>query len=93
MSLAESLRVEMTPYNIDVRLISPGFVRTPLTDKNNFAMPSMIEPDEAARRIIHGLQGPAFEIHFPKRFTWKMKLLRILPNWLFLRIACGIKLL
>lgn len=90
MSLAQSLRIEAEQHNIDIKLISPGFVRTPLTDKNNFDMPMIMEPEEAARIIADGLTASAFEIHFPRRFTWIVKLLSILPYPLFFRITRGI---
>lgn len=77
-NLAESLRIELAP-RVDVRLVSPGFVRTRLTAKNRFAMPALITADEAARQVLAGLRGKAFEIHFPRRFTLAMKLLRLLP--------------
>lgn len=87
INLAESLALEMRGKNIDVKLINPGFVRTPMTDKNAFTMPMMIEPEEAACEIARGLQSSAFEIHFPKRFTFLLKFLRLLPSWLYLRIV------
>lgn len=77
-NLAESLRIELAP-RVDVRLVCPGFVRSRLTAKNSFRMPAIIEPDEAARQVLRGLQGRSFEIHFPKRFTLAVKLLRALP--------------
>lgn len=80
ISYAESLKIEMEPKNIDIKLLSPGFVRTPLTDKNDFSMPMIIEPEEAAKAITKGLLSTNFEIHFPKKFTWIMKALRILPT-------------
>lgn len=86
INLAESLHAEYNP-TIDVKLISPGFVRTPLTDKNNFNMPMMIEPEEAAKAIADGLLKKNFEIHFPKKFTIIMKLLRVLPNAFYFKIA------
>lgn len=86
MNLAETLRVELAP-KVDVRLVSPGFVRSRLTDKNQFQMPAMLEPEDAARRILKGLQSRRFEIHFPKRFTLVLKLLRLLPYGLALRIT------
>lgn len=87
INLAESLRVEENKNKIDVRLISPGFVRTPMTDKNDFSMPMMIEPDVAARAIADGLQRRAFEIHFPRKFSYIMKILRLAPHRLFFQIA------
>lgn len=91
INLAESLRVEMMPENIDVRLISPGFVKTPLTDKNDFSMPMMIEPQVAAQAIAEGLKSKNFEIHFPKKFTFPMKILAVLPYALYFQLARLIK--
>jgi NAD(P)-dependent dehydrogenase (short-subunit alcohol dehydrogenase family) len=78
INLAESLRSEWAG-RFDVRLISPGFVDTRLTQKNEFTMPAMIPPDRAARNIIDGLNSRAFEIHFPRRFTRMLKLISALP--------------
>ncbi|SFN56956.1 NADP-dependent 3-hydroxy acid dehydrogenase YdfG [Thioclava dalianensis] len=78
INLVESLRVEYAPQ-IDVRLISPGFVKTRLTEKNDFDMPFVMEADAAARRIADGMAGRSFETHFPRRLTWGLKLLRRLP--------------
>ena len=86
-NLAESLRVEYQDKNIDVKLISPGFVRTPMTNKNDFEMPMMIEVEEAAQYIAKGITSSRFEIHFPKRFTWLVKLLRSLPYCLSFRLS------
>lgn len=90
MNLAQSLKVEAERHNIDVKLISPGFVRTPMTDKNDFDMPMIIGPEEAARRIADGLTRPAFEIHFPKKFTWIVKFLAALPYGVYFAIARNI---
>lgn len=85
INLAESLKIENP--DLDIKLINPGFVRTPLTDKNDFDMPMMIEPEEAARAIADGLLKKNFEIHFPKKFTILMKFLRLLPNAVYFKIA------
>ncbi len=87
INLAESLRAEVADDNIDVKLISPGFVKTPLTDKNDFVMPMMIEPEDAARAIADGLLGKVFEIHFPKKFTILMKIIGLLPYALYFPLA------
>ena len=79
VNMAQSLRAELWPQ-IDVRLVTPGFVRTPLTDKNEFAMPGLMEPEAAARRILKGLDGRSFEIAFPRRLIWPLKLLGVLPH-------------
>lgn len=80
INLAESLRIELRGQH-DVRLINPGFVATRLTQKNEFAMPGLLQPPEAAAQIRKGLDGRAFEIHFPRRLTLGLKLLRMLPYW------------
>ena len=85
-NLAETLRIELAP-RLDVRLVCPGFVRSRLTAKNDFPMPAMIEPEDAAAAVLAGLRGRAFEIHFPRRFTLAMKLLRALPYGLSLRLT------
>jgi short-subunit dehydrogenase len=87
INLAESLYLEEQPNQVDIKLINSGFVDTDLTRKNQFTMPMMVSADEAAEAIIKGLGKPAFEIHFPKRFTYLMKCLQRLPNWLFFSIA------
>jgi short-subunit dehydrogenase len=87
INFAESLRAEESKNNIDVKVINPGFVRTPLTDKNNFKMPMMIEPEEAAKSLAEGLLKKGFEVHFPKKFTRIMKILSFLPYPVFFAIA------
>ena len=92
-SLAESLFFDFKRYNVRVSLVSPGFIKTPLTDKNKFSMPMIKSPEYAAEKIFIGLtKKNAFEIHFPKIFTIIVKLLKIMPNWLFFwLIGKGIK--
>lgn len=80
INLTESLAAEYTGQ-IDVRLISPGFVDTRLTQRNDFTMPALITPEIAAVEIIKGLSKRGFEINFPKRLTWSLKLLSALPYW------------
>lgn len=90
INLAESLYAECKD-RVDIKLISPGFVRTPLTDKNDFKMPMIIEPMQAAVEIADGLFSRRFEIHFPKKFTLLLKTLRLLPYGLSLRLTQKIK--
>lgn len=90
VNLAQSLRVEFAP-DVDVRLVTPGFVRTPLTDLNEFPMPGLMEPDAAAKRILKGLDGGRFEIAFPRRLIWPLKLLALLPHRLAFAITRRIK--
>lgn len=87
INFAESLYTENKGTGVDIKLISPGFVRTPMTDKNDFTMPMIIEPAQAAEAIANGLTRPGFEIHFPKRFTFFMKLLALLPYPLYFAIS------
>lgn len=86
INIAESLGSEMRGTGVDVRLINPGFVATPMTAINTFPMPMMIEPAQAAVALADGLMSSRFEILFPRRFTFLMKLLRLMPYWLYFRI-------
>ena len=83
INFAEALALDLQPRGVGVRLINPGFVATPLTAGNDFAMPALQSAEEAAASIIAGYRGSAFEIHFPKRFTYVMKLLALLPARLY----------
>lgn len=83
INLVEGLRSELEPLGITVSVINPGFVDTPLTRDNPFPMPAMMESDEAALRMLDGLVKKRYEIIFPRRFVYAMKLLRILPNAAF----------
>lgn len=83
VNLAEALYLDLAPKGVGVFLVSPGFVATRLTAQNAFPMPALIQPDEAAHEIVAGLARGAFEIHFPRRFTRVMKLLRCLPYRFF----------
>jgi NAD(P)-dependent dehydrogenase (short-subunit alcohol dehydrogenase family) len=77
--MAEALWFECAQANVTMQVIHPGFVRTPLTDKNDFKMPFLMEAEAAARRIVRGMASGGFEITFPRRFTFMLKLLRMLP--------------
>tara|TARA_B100000767_G_scaffold73704_1_gene70417 strand:- start:2492 stop:3244 length:753 start_codon:yes stop_codon:yes gene_type:complete len=84
-NLTESLYFDFKKYNIRISLISPGFIKTPLTDKNEFSMPFIKSPEFAAEKIFNGLtKSKAFEIHFPKALTLLLKFLRVLPYRLYL---------
>lgn len=87
INMCEALQPELAAYNVRLRLINPGFVRTPLTDLNEFDMPFLMEVEDAARRMISKLQGNYFEITFPRRFTFMLKVLRMLPYGLYLRLT------
>ena len=79
INLAETLYMDLKDSRIGVSLICPGFVETPLTAQNQFTMPALISPEQAAQEILRGWRKGQFEIHFPKRFTRWMKTLRLLP--------------
>ncbi len=91
INLCEGIQPELKRANIDISVINPGFVQTRLTAKNSFAMPFIISPQKAADEIFNGLTAKKFEIHFPKKFTYILKFLRILPNSIFLKIIKKIK--
>ena len=86
-SFTESLRFEMMKKNVRVSLVSPGFIKTPMTDQNDFPMPMIKSPEFAAEQIYIGLtKKTGFEIHFPKAFTFFLKFLRILPNSIYFKL-------
>lgn len=87
INMAESLKFDLDRAGVKLQLIDPGFVRTPLTDRNEFSMPFLMEPDAAAERIARGLKGSGFEIAFPRRFVAILKLLRILPYRLYFALV------
>jgi short-subunit dehydrogenase len=87
INMCESLRPELESEGILLQVVNPGFVRTPLTDKNDFEMPFLMEPEDAARAFARGLKSRRFEIYFPRVFVWLMKLLRALPYGLSLRLT------
>jgi short-subunit dehydrogenase len=92
-SFAESLNFDMLKKNVRVSLISPGFIKTPMTDQNDFPMPMIKSPEFAANEIYKGLTiKKTFEIHFPKAFTYFLKFLQILPSSIYFKIvAKGMK--
>ena len=83
INLAETLYLDLKDKGLDVYVICPGFVKTPMTDKNDFEMPYLITPEEAADEIIKGFGKGEFEIHFPKTFTRMLKSLQLLPYSLY----------
>ncbi len=88
INLLQTMRTELKPRNIRVRMIAPGFFKSELTDRNDFPMPFLMETDDAARRAVDGLLGSnRFEIAFPRRFVFILKLLRMLPYPLFFALT------
>jgi NAD(P)-dependent dehydrogenase (short-subunit alcohol dehydrogenase family) len=87
IALCEALKPELEGSGVELSLVNPGFVDTPLTRRNKFAMPFLMEPDAAAEKIADGLERGKFEIVFPWQMTVLMKLLRILPYPLFFAVT------
>lgn len=87
INMCEALRPELESRGVGMTLVNPGFVETPLTDRNDFPMPFLITAEEAAQRIVRGLKRGKFEIAFPWRFAFLMKVLRLLPHSLFFGIT------
>ncbi|MEM6602685.1 MAG: SDR family NAD(P)-dependent oxidoreductase [Pseudomonadota bacterium] len=87
INLAEGLRPELQRYNVGLQLVNPGFVRTAMTDKNEFPMPFMIEAEEAADILFRELGTDRREIIFPKTFGYLMRFYRILPGWCIEKIG------
>jgi NAD(P)-dependent dehydrogenase (short-subunit alcohol dehydrogenase family) len=83
INMAESLKFDLDKIGIRIQLINPGFVDTPATRKNEFPMPSLVSVKEAASQISAGLKQQGFEITFPKRFTFVLKALNLLPYGLY----------
>lgn len=92
INLAELLYAELHQRGLGVYLVNPGFVKTRLTQRNDFPMPALQSPEQAARAIVAGLARGKFEISFPKRFTWWLQLIRLLPQrWRFAIISNATK--
>lgn len=83
INFAETLYLDLAPAGVSVFLVNPGFVATPLTAQNDFTMPALMTPEAAAEAMLAGFARGDFEIHFPRRFTLVLKLLRLLPRRLY----------
>lgn len=87
INMCEGLRPDLMIHNIRLTLVNPGFVKTPLTDKNEFDMPFIVSSEEAAKQIFNGLKKNDFEITFPKKLALPMKVLRLLPYKVFFALT------
>ncbi|WP_108682552.1 SDR family oxidoreductase [Methyloceanibacter sp. wino2] len=87
INVAESLHPELAAKGVTLSIVNPGFVDTPMTAVNDFPMPFLMPVDDAAQRLLRGLERKAYEITFPRRFTWAMKLMRRLPNAVYFWIV------
>jgi NAD(P)-dependent dehydrogenase (short-subunit alcohol dehydrogenase family) len=83
ITMCEALKFDLDRDDVLLQIVCPGFVKTPLTDKNPFPMPFLMPSEEAARRICAGLTTDRFEIAFPRRMSWSLKLLNLLPYRLY----------
>lgn len=86
INCAVSLAIECAPLGIKIQCVNPGFVDTPMTRKNDFPMPFMIQPEEAGRRVADGFASGRFEITFPRRLSYFLKLINLLPYGVYIRM-------
>lgn len=86
MSLAESIHADLRGTGVRVQLVNPGFVKTRLTDKNDFHMPFLMQPETAAREIVEHMLTGGFSKSFPLGFSLVFRLARFLPDWAYYRI-------
>ena len=85
--MCESLKFDLDRSGVTLQIVCPGFVKTPLTDKNTFPMPFLLELDDASRRICDGFARGGFEIAFPRRLAWPLKALNMLPYGLYFKFV------
>lgn len=90
INLAESIKPEMDHWGCTTTIVNPGFIKTRLTEKNNFSMPQLLEPEDAARRMLKGLSKKKWEVAFPYPFLGLLKLLSKIPSGLYFAYARGI---
>ena len=86
MALAESMQADLRTSKVEVQLVNPGFIKTRLTEKNDFAMPFIMEPDEAARIMFAHMNGGGFKKSFPRVFSWVFRLSQFMPDWMYYRL-------
>lgn len=86
MVLAESLHADLRGSGVDVQLANPGFIRTRLTAKNDFRMPSLMEPQDAAQAMFEHMTTDHFKTSFPIPFAWVFRLSQFLPDWAYYRL-------
>lgn len=86
MSLAESMYADLRKTGVDVQVVNPGFIKTQLTDKNEFSMPFIMEPEEAATVMVEHMGGDSFKKSFPFAFSLMFRLSQFLPDSIYYRI-------
>lgn len=86
MAMAEALHADLRGTGVKVQLVNPGFIRTRLTDKNDFRMPFIMDPEKAADIVLAHMKTDRFQKSFPRPFSWVFRLSLFLPDWLYFRI-------
>lgn len=86
MSLAESMQYDLRKTGVDVQLVNAGYIRTRLSDKNTIPMPFIMEPEQAAERMLAHMRSARFSVSFPTAFSWLFRLSRVMPDWLYFRL-------
>jgi NADP-dependent 3-hydroxy acid dehydrogenase YdfG len=89
MALAESMQADLRTTGVEVQLVNPGFIKTRLTEKNDFAMPFIMSPEDAAQVTFEHLSTDHFKKSFPTAFSWVFRLSQFLPDWLYYRVFRG----
>ncbi len=84
--LAEGMHADLRKTGVDVQVINPGFIKTRLTDKNDFNMPFIMEPDAAAQEVVEHMMSDNFKKSFPALFGSMFRMSQFLPDWLYYRI-------
>ncbi len=87
INMCEALKPECDAFGVKIQIVCPGFVRTPLTDRNTHPMPMLMEVDDAAAAIAAGLETDRFEIAFPRPFAFVLKSLAMIPRSLYFRLV------
>jgi short-subunit dehydrogenase len=86
MALAESMQADLRTSPIEVQLINPGFIKTRLTEKNDFNMPFIMSPEDAAKEVVDHMNTDTFKKSFPMVFSWVFRLSQFMPDWMYYRL-------
>lgn len=86
MALAESMQADLRTSPIEVQLINPGFIKTRLTEKNDFSMPFIMSAEDAAKEVFEHMNTPHFKKSFPMMFSWVFRLSQFMPDWMYYRL-------
>ena len=86
MSLAESMHYDLRKTGVRVQVVNPGFIKTRLTDKNEFKMPFIMTPEQAAHHTLNHMETRRFKASFPRMFSWVFRVSQFFPDWLYYRM-------